>query len=50
MIAAVYMLPTAHIACKTAGSGNLGWVGGSDRDARNVGAWNMRLARGVKLK
>ena len=49
-MAAVYKLPIAHMACSTAEKGNFGWVGGSDKVARNVGAWNIRPASGVNVK
>ena len=38
------------MACKTGAIGNLGCVGGSDNDAMKLGAWNIRVAWGWKIK
>lgn len=48
--AAVYMLPIAQMACRIAGSGNVGCVACSAREAMKVGAWNIRDAPGVNVK
>ena len=40
----VYMLPTAHIACRTARAGNPGSVGWRLSEAKNLGAWKSRDA------